>query len=102
MISGYSKVQDICSSYIVSSLWLPKTNVLAGQTDNIALLVHDTCSCGACADIDTNIVVLDDLDFVVRVDGHLARLLPRRLPVGHATLHGGQMLCCAVCEASIR
>ena len=93
MVSGYPQVQDICFSYIVSSLWLPKTNVLAGQTDNVALLVHDTCSCRACTDIDTNVVVLDDLDFVVRVDGHLAGLLPRGLPVGHVTLHGGQMLC---------
>lgn len=83
--------RDVCSSYIVSSLWLPKTDVLAGQTDNVALLVHDTCSCRACADVDADVVVLDDLDLVVGVDGHLAGLLPRGLPVWHVALHGGRL-----------
>lgn len=62
--------------YIVASLWLPEANVLACQTDDIALVVHDTCSRTTGSDIDTDIVVLLRAEFIVRVDGHLARLLP--------------------------
>ena len=80
--------------YVVAGLWLPQTNVLRSQPYNITLVVHNTSSGTTCTDIDTNVVVLDDLDFIVRVDRHLARLLPRGLPEGHAALHDGQMPCC--------
>jgi hypothetical protein len=82
------------STHIVASLWLPKANVLARQSDNVSLLVHDACSCRAGADVNADVVVLDDLDLVVGVDGHLAGLLPRRLPVWHVALHGGRLCEC--------
>ena len=79
------------STHIVACLWLPEANVLACQTDNVTLLVHDACSCRASANVNADVVVLDDLDLVVGVDGHLAGLLPRGLPVWHVALHGGRL-----------
>lgn len=59
--------------YIIASLWLPKTNVLRGYSYNIALVVHDTGSCAACADIDTNVVLDIGMELIARVSGQLSR-----------------------------
>lgn len=67
---------DARATHVVTSLRLPKRDVLARQADDIALLVHDACSRGAGTDINADVVVLDDIDLVVRVDRHLAGLLP--------------------------
>jgi hypothetical protein len=44
-------------AYIVPSLWLPQANVLGSESNDITLIVHDTGSRAACADINTDIVL---------------------------------------------
>ena len=72
------------TTYVVTSLGLPQTNVLAGKTDNVTLVVHDTSTGTASTDINANVVVLDCVKLVVRVNRHLSGLLSRSLPVGLA------------------
>lgn len=81
-------------SHIVASLGLPQTNVLAGQTDNVALVVHDACSCTSSTDIDPNVVVDLRTELIVRVDRHLSGLLSRRVAIWKTTgaRHGGQLV----------
>lgn len=69
---------------VVSRLGLPQTNVLTGQTDNVALVVHDAGSGTTRTDINANVMVLLNVELIVRVDGHLSRLLA----VGVAEWHG--------------
>lgn len=60
------------STYIISSLRLPKANVFACKSNNIPLIVHDTRPCASRADIDTNVVLLMRMDLVARIGRHLA------------------------------
>jgi hypothetical protein len=69
------------TTYVVASLGLPETNVLTGKTNNVTLVVHDTGAGTAGTDINANVVVLDCVKLVVRVNRHLSRLLSRSLPV---------------------
>jgi hypothetical protein len=69
------------TTYVVTSLGLPETNVLTGKTDNVTLVIHDTGAGTAGTDINANVVVLDCVKLVVRVNRHLSRLLSRSLPV---------------------
>jgi hypothetical protein len=69
------------TTYVVTSLGLPETNVLTGKTNNVTLVVHDTGAGTAGTDIDANVVVLNCVKLVVRVNRHLSRLLSRSLPV---------------------
>ena len=78
---------DGLSTYVVSSLWLPKANVLAGQANNVTLFVHDACSCTAGTDIDTDVVLHLHSELVVWINRHLSRLLSALLPVRLAKWH---------------
>jgi hypothetical protein len=69
------------TTYVVASLGLPQTNVLTGKTDNVTLVVHDTGAGTAGTDINANVVVLNCVELIVRIDRHLSRLLSRSLPV---------------------
>ena len=69
------------TAYVVASLGLPETNVLAGKTDNVTLVVHDTGAGTAGTDINANVVVLNCVELDVRVNRHLSRLLSRGLPI---------------------
>lgn len=58
-------------THIVPSLWLPQSDVLRCQPDDVAGFVDDTGSGTACADIDADIVILLDVHFISDVDGAL-------------------------------
>lgn len=62
-------------NYIVTSLWLPETNVLRCQSHNIALVIHDTGSGAASTHIDTDVVVDLRVELIARVSRQLPRLL---------------------------
>lgn len=42
LVSQCPLAKDFQRTYIVTLLWLPKPNVLGGQTDNVPLVVDDT------------------------------------------------------------
>lgn len=80
------------TSHVISGLGLPEANVLGRKTNNVALVVHDTGTGTAGADIDADVVVDMRVELVARVSRHLTRLLPRgRSSVGKRR-HGGQQL----------
>lgn len=56
------------STYIEASLWLPKTNVLASKTNDLTPFIHYTCSCAASTYINADVVVLLDIDIIVRIE----------------------------------
>jgi hypothetical protein len=64
------------SKYIVASLWLPETNVLRSQSNNVALVIHDAGSGTTCTNIDANVVIDVWVKLIARVCRHLSRLLP--------------------------
>lgn len=74
-------------THVVASLGLPEANVLTGKADNVTLVVHDTGTGTAGTDIDANVVVLNRVELVVRINRHLSRLLSRSLPVWLAEWH---------------
>jgi len=76
-----------CSTYVVASLRLPKANVLAGKTNNVTLVVHNTSTSTTGTNIDTNVVVQLWSQLIVRVNRHLSRLLPRLLAVWLTNWH---------------
>ena len=58
-------------TYIVAGLWLPETDVLRCQPDDITRFIDNTCSRTACTDIDTDVVVLLNVYFVSDISGAL-------------------------------
>lgn len=84
------------ASYVETGLWLPQANILARQTDNVTSVVHDTCSRTAGTNIDTDVVIELWTELIVRVDGHLSGLLPRRVAVWKTggLRHDGCFCCC--------
>ena len=60
-------------AYIVSRLRLPQANVLRGQANNVAGLVDDTGSRTAGADVNANVMVHLDVNFVSVVKRVLTR-----------------------------
>ena len=69
--------------YIEARLGLPQPDILTGKTNDVSSVVHDARACAASTDIDADVVVPLRVQLVVRIHGHLPRLLPRGLSVGH-------------------
>lgn len=68
------KVDCLCDhasgpAYIVACLRLPKANVFRSKSDDIALVVHDTGSRAARANIDANVVLDKWTQLIARVGG---------------------------------
>ena len=74
-------------AYVVSGLWLPEANVLAGKPDDITSGVHDASTGPTSTDIDTHVVIQKRVKLMVWVDRQLSRLLSRSLPVRLAEWH---------------
>ena len=87
------RVRSMSCTYIVASLRLPQANVLARESDNVTLCVHDTSTSAASSDIDTDVVIGVRADLIVGINRHLPGLLAGLLPVRLAVwkvLHDGQ------------
>ena len=49
------KPYSLTASHIVTLLWLPKANILRGQTNNVSFVIDDTGSGAAGANVDSNL-----------------------------------------------
>lgn len=72
---GVGRVLEM--SYIVTMFWLPESNVLRGQADDVALGIDDTSSGTASSDVNADEMVQMHLDILARVAGGLAGALTR-------------------------
>lgn len=62
--------------HIIPCLRLPEADVLGGEANDVADLVNDTSPGAPRADIDADIVVLLDVDFIPHVDRVLSNGRP--------------------------
>lgn len=68
-------------TYVVASLRLPELDVLGSKSHNIAMVIDNTSSCAACANVDSDVVVGVRPELVVRIGGELTARLIRVLSV---------------------
>lgn len=66
-MSGLKTSEKNNKTYIVPSLWLPELDVLRGKAYNVAMVVDDTSSGTAGADIDSDVMVEVRSELIVRI-----------------------------------
>ena len=54
-------------TYIIAGLWLPQANIFGREAHDISGFIDDTCSGATCANIDADIVVHLEVDFISRI-----------------------------------
>jgi len=67
-------------THVIAGLRLPETNVLGGEAHNITNFVDDARPCASCANINADIMVHLDMNFVPNIEGALSGRRPDSAP----------------------
>lgn len=70
-------------AYIVTSLWLPKSNILRGQSNNVTFVINNTGPGTSSTYINADVVVQVRVDLLSWIHGSLSGWSTRRFAIGN-------------------